>query len=63
MSFLKLHSIQYPMVKDVDEKMLKLWGREFSSRIIFLGQRKNNSRALLERNYSINCAQPLRKQF
>ena len=63
MSLLELHSFQYPMVKDVDEKMLKLWGREFSSRIFFLGQLKNNFRALLERNYSINCAQPLREQF
>lgn len=48
MPLLELLSFQYPMVKDVDEKMLKLWGREFSSRIIFLGQRKNNFRALLE---------------
>ena len=36
MSLLDLHSFRYPMVKDVDEKMLKLWGREFSSRIFFL---------------------------
>ena len=48
MCLLELHSFQYPMVKDVDEKMSKLWGREFSSRIIILGQRKNNFRALLE---------------
>ena len=48
MPLLELLSFQYPMIKDVDEKMLKLWGREFLSRIIFLGQRKNNFRTLLE---------------